>query len=338
MMKVGLISPVAWRTPPRHYGPWEQFVSILAEGLVKEGIDLTLHATGDSITKAKLRYACERSYEENKDLDPKICEYMHISDVFENANDYDILHNSFDFMPLCYSKLVNTPIVTTIHGFSSPKILPVYEKYNANTYYVSISDSDRSERLDYVKTVYHGINVEDFKFTEQKDDYLLFFGRIHKDKGAYEAIQIAKKLGMKLVIAGIVQDREYYEKNVEPYLSDDIVYIGSVGPDKRSEILGKAKVLLHPIHFEEPFGFSVVEAMACGTPVIAFEKGSMPELINHGVNGYLVDTVDEAVEYVKKLDDINSLACRNIVEDRFTHARMVKEYIEVYKTILNKKK
>lgn len=337
-MKVGLISPVAWRTPPRHYGPWEQFVSILAEGLVEEGIDLTLHATGDSITKGKLKYACERSYEENKDLDPKICEYLHISDVFENAADYDILHNSFDFMPLSFSKLINTPMVTTIHGFSSPKILPVYEKYNDNTYYVSISDADRSDKLSYIKTVYHGINMQEFKFTQKKDEYLLFFGRIHKDKGAYEAIQIAKKLNMKLIIAGIIQDKDYYDKNVEPYLCDDIVYIGSVGPEKRSEILGRAKALLHPIHFQEPFGFSVVESMACGTPVIAFNKGSMPELITHGVNGYLANTVDEAVEYVKKIDNINPLTCRSVVEDRFTNKRMVKEYIEVYKTILEKGK
>jgi glycosyltransferase involved in cell wall biosynthesis len=333
-MKIALISPVAWRTPPRHYGPWEQFVSILAEGLVENNIECTLFATGDSVTKGNLRWVCERSYEENKDVDPKICEYLHISEVMENSNEFDIIHNSFDFMPLTYSKLIARPMLTTIHGFSSPEILPIYKKYNKNTYYVSISQADRSEHLDYIRTVHHGINVGQFEFRSQKEDYLLFFGRIHKDKGAYEAIQIATKLQRKLLIAGIIQDTAYYKEMVEPYLSDSIRYIGSVGVDERSELLGKAKALLHPIHFEEPFGFSVVEAMACGTPVIAFNKGSMPEIITDGVDGYLVENVDEAVEKFYQIDKIRPLKCREIIEERFSSKRMVQDYIDVYKQIL----
>lgn len=336
-MKIALISPVAWRTPPRHYGPWEQFVSILAEGLVEEGIDVTLYATGDSITKGKLKWVCEEAYEENKDLDAKVCEYMHISEVMEHACEYDIIHNSFDFMPLAYSKLIKTPMITTIHGFSSLKILPMYKKYNNNTYYVSISNANRSKELDYIRTIYHGINVEEFEFHEKKDDYLLFFGRIHQDKGVYEAIQIAKKLNMKLVIAGIIQDNDYYNDFVKPYLSHSIKYIGSVGPDKRSEVLGKAIAMLHPINFEEPFGFSVVESMACGTPVVAFNKGSMPEIIINGQNGYLVNDINEAVASIKKIDKIEPSACRNIVWNKFSHRRMVREYIEVYKQILEKR-
>jgi glycosyltransferase involved in cell wall biosynthesis len=332
-MRVGIVSPVAWRTPPRHYGPWEQFVSLLTEGLVEEGMDVTLYATGDSITKAKLEFACQRSYEEDGRQDPKVCEYLHISKAIEESGRYDILHNSFDFMPLTYSKLIKTPMLTTIHGFSSPKILPIYEKYNENTHYVSISDANRNEKLNYIKTIYHGIRLDDFEFREEKEEILLFFGRIHPDKGTFEAIQIARKLKMRLIIAGIIQDKSYFEEKVSPYLGDDIEYIGSVGPEKRSVLLGKAKALLHPIYFEEPFGFSVVEAMACGTPVIAFDKGSMPELISNGWNGFLVQDIEQAVECAKDLNRIKPQNCRNIVEERFSQKKMVGDYIKVYKRI-----
>ena len=232
-MKVAILSPIAWRTPPRHYGPWERVVSLLTEGLVKENIDVTLYATKDSVTKAKLRGICERPYEEDRSIDPKVWECLHISEIMEQADEFDIIHNNFDFLPLTYSGLIKTPMVTTIHGFSSPKILPVYKKYNKKTYYVSISDADRSSELDYIRTVYHGIDINNFTLKEEEGKYLLFFGRIHHDKGAKEAIEIAKKAGMKLIIAGIIQDEKYYEEFVKPHLGDDIEYIGSVGPEKK---------------------------------------------------------------------------------------------------------
>mgnify|MGYP000562440887 FL=1 len=165
-MKVAIISPIAWRTPPRHYGPWERVVSLLAEGLVKEGIDVTLYATGDSLTSAKLRSVCKAPYEEDKELDAKVWESLHISEIMEQADEFDIIHNNYDFSPLTYSSLIKTPVITTIHGFSSPKILPVYKKYNKKTHYVSISNADRHEDLDYIRTVYHGIDIE--KFTLNK--------------------------------------------------------------------------------------------------------------------------------------------------------------------------
>ena len=333
-MKVAIISPVAWRTPPRHYGPWEMFASTLADGLYNEGIDVTLYATGDSITKGKLGWACERPCEEDKNLDPKVCEYLHISNVMEHAEEYDIIHNSFDFMPLAYSRLISVPMVTTIHGFSSKKILPMYQKYDGSTFYVSISNADRDKSLDYIRTIYHGINVENYKF-HAGGKYLLFFGRIHPDKGTHEAIEIADKLNMELIIAGIIQDEGYYNDFVKPYLSDKIRYIGPIGPDKKSDILGNAVALLHPIHFEEPFGYSVIEAMACGTPVVAFNKGSMPEIIEDGKNGFLADSVNEAAEKVKKIASIDPYECRRTVYEKFSDRRMAKEYIEVYKQILS---
>jgi glycosyltransferase involved in cell wall biosynthesis len=333
-MKVAIISPIAWRTPPRHYGPWERVVSLLAEGLVKENIDVTLYATGDSITNAKLRSVCKAPYEEDRELDAKVWESLHISEIMEQANEFDIIHNNYDFLPLTYSGLIKTPVLTTIHGFSSSKILPVYKKYNKKTQYVSISNADRNSELDYIRTVYHGIDIEKFTLNKQRGNYLVYFGRIHRDKGTFEAIQVAKKAKMKLMIAGIVQDQVYYKNCVEPYLNEDICYIGSVGPEERNKVLGNAYALLHPINFNEPFGLSIVEAMACGTPVIAFNKGSMPELIQEGINGFMVSNIAEMTEKIKDIINISREDCRKTVECRFTQEKMVKEYIEVYKEIL----
>jgi glycosyltransferase involved in cell wall biosynthesis len=186
-MKVAILSPIAWRTPPLKYGPWEQVTSNIAEGLISQGIDVTLFATGNSKTKGKLQSISETAYAEDATIDPKVWECLHISHVMEKAQDFDIIHNNFDFLPLTYSRLIKTPMVTTIHGFSSPKILPVYKKYNVNNSYVSISHSDRSPELDYIATVYNGINTDDFTFSSIAEDYLLFFGRIHPEKGTYES-------------------------------------------------------------------------------------------------------------------------------------------------------
>jgi glycosyltransferase involved in cell wall biosynthesis len=337
-MKIALLSPIAWRTPPTHYGPWETVVSLLCEGLVKKGIDVTLFATKDSITAGKLRAVCERGYEEDEAIEPKVWECLHISEAFERADEFDLIHNNFDFLPLSYSSLVKTPILTTIHGFSSPAILPVYQKYNKKTHYVSISNSDRSELLDYAATVYHGINLEQFTFKKELGEYLLFFGRIHKDKGAKEAIQIAKSFGKKLIMAGIIQDQKYFVEELSPHFGEDVVYIGSVGPKERNELLGNAYALLHPIFFAEPFGLSVVESMACGTPVIAFNKGSMPEIIESGKNGFIVSDVKEAIGALEKIPEIIRQDCRKIVEQRFTVERMVDNYIKVYQKIIDKNK
>lgn len=338
-MKIAVLSTVAWRTPPRHYGPWESVASNITETLVERGHDVTLYATGDSVTNAKRKSVCPRGYEEDPGIIPKVWESLHISNLFEEANEYDIIHNHFDFLPLTYSGMTSTPLLTTIHGFSSPGILPVYRKYNDEAFYVSISDSDRSPDLNYTATVHHGIEIELFQFQPQPDDYLLFFGRIHPDKGVREAIQIAQACNKRLIIAGIIQDQNYYEKHVEPSLNQGkIEYIGSVGPEERNKLLGNATVLLHPIFFDEPFGLSVVESMACGTPVIAFNRGSMPELIKHGKNGFLVSDVDEAVDAVGSLGEIDRYNCRLHVEDNFTVERMVDEYEDVYEKVITQRR
>jgi glycosyltransferase involved in cell wall biosynthesis len=281
---------------------------------------------------------CRSGYEEDRSVDPKVWECLHIAEVFEHAREFDLIHNHFDFLPLTYTALVGTPFLTTIHGFSSPKILPVYEKYNGRTYYVSISDADRSERLSYVRTIHHGVELEQFDFNPRPDDSLLFFGRIHPDKGTREAIEIARRSGRRLIVAGIIQDQDYFDAQVRPHIDDDQVqYIGSVGPAERNRMLRQAYALLHPIYFEEPFGLSVVESMACGTPVIAFNRGSMPELITSGTNGFLVSDVDGAVEAVAQIGSLERAWCRKVVEERFSSARMVDGYLSVYQEILGER-
>jgi len=336
-MKVAILAPISWRVPPRHYGPWERVVSLLTEGLVERGLDVTLFATADSITKAKLVGICPRPYSEDPSLDVKVWECLHISEVFERAEEFDLIHNHFDFLPLSYSKLIKTPVVTTIHGFSSERIVPVYKKYNGHVHYVSISNADRNPDLNYVATVYHGIPLEEFTFREQKDDYLLFFGRIHHEKGTFEAIQIAKRAGCRLIIAGIIQDQKYFNEKVAPYIDGDrIKYIGSVGPDERDEVLGKARALLHIINFNEPFGLSLIEAMACGTPVIARPRGSISEIIKNGETGFIIESIDEAVQALEKIDTLDKRKLRQHVQENFSVEKMVDGYINVYKEVMNR--
>lgn len=338
-MKIAMLSPISWRTPPRHYGPWEWVVSMLTEGLVKRGIDVTLYATADSLTSARLRHVAPRPWSEDPELEPKVWECLHISALFEEAANYDLIHNNFDFLPLSYSGLVDTPVITTIHGFSSPQILPVFRKYNGRAHYVAISDADRHPDLDYSATIHHGIPVNDYPYHAAPSDegYLLFFGRIHHDKGVYESIRLAKQVEMPLVIAGIIQDQQYFDQYVKPYIDDEQVrYIGPVGPDTKGDVLGRAAALLHLINFDEPFGLSVAESMACGTPVIAFNRGSMPELIKAGETGYLVEDLYQARDVISTIGNIDRAACRRHVEANFTVELMVDRYIEVYKKILGK--
>jgi glycosyltransferase involved in cell wall biosynthesis len=334
-LRVAVLAPISWRVPPRGYGPWEQFASLLTEGLVRRGVDVTLFATADSVTSARLVGTAPTGYSEDPGLDAKAWEALHISAVFERAGDFDVIHNSFDFLPLTYSGLVGTPVVTTIHGFSSEQIVPVYEKYNGRCYYVAISNSDRHEHLDYVATIHHGIDLSQFTLREEPGEYLLFFGRIHPDKGTAEAIDLAERAGLPLVIAGIIQDRSYFERLVEPRLDGQRVrYIGAVGPDRRGGLLGGARALLHLVNFDEPFGFSVVEAMACGTPVIASPRGSMGEIVRHGENGFLVETSDAAVAAVDGAIGLDRAAVRASVEQRFHVDRMVDDYLALYRRVI----
>jgi glycosyltransferase involved in cell wall biosynthesis len=298
-------------------------------------VHVTLFATADSITRAHLVGTAPRGYAEDPGLDAKVWEALHIAAAFERAGEFDVIHNSFDFLPLSYSRLVDTPVVTTIHGFSSERIVPVYERYNDVGYYVAISDADRHERLDYAATIHHGIDMREFELGAGDGGYLLFFGRIHPDKGTAEAIDVAERVGIPLVIAGIVQDNSYFERLVEPRLDGNRVsYIGPVGAEGRGALLGGARALLHLVNFDEPFGFSVVEAMACGTPVIARRRGSMGEIVRHAENGFLIDSQDEAVAAVHASETLDRAAVRASVELRFDVERMVDDYLALYRHVV----
>ncbi len=336
-MRIAVLAPVAWRTPPRHYGPWEQVAFNISEGLANRGIDTTVFATKDSFTSGTLDGIIERGYEEDKMQDAKVLECMHISYVMEQAHKFDLIHNHFDFLPLTYSRLISTPMITTIHGFSSPLIIPVYKRYNDINYYVSISNADRHPSLEYIATIYHGIHQEEFRFIETPQDYLISFGRIHPDKGTDEAIAIAKASNKRLLIAGIIQHPEYFKERVEPFIDgDQIVFLGHAGPEKRRELLGNATALLHPIYFNEPFGLSVAEAMFCGTPVIAYNRGSMSELIQDGLSGFLVNNIEEAVNAVNIIGQINRRDCYTYATTKFGYDTMIDKYIEVYEAILHR--
>lgn len=336
-MRVAILSPVAWRTPPRQYGPWELVASNITEELVRRGIDVTLFATADSVTKAKLASCCGYPYSEEPGMDVKVNECLHISHLFERAGEFDIIHNHYDFLPLTYSRLINTPMITTIHGFSSPLIIPVYKKYNTTTGYVSISNANRHPDLDYIATVYNGIDTTAFTFNEYPQDYFLFFGRIHPEKGTLEAIELAKRCGKKLIIAGLIQDTEYYNSKILPLIDNDkVVYAGNCNPQQRDQLLGNASALLHLVLFDEPFGLSVAEAMCCGTPVIAFNRGSMPELVQPGKTGFLPATIEEAEQAVDQLTDIKRKDCRDWAITMFSKERMADDYIKLYEQILSR--
>lgn len=333
-MKVALLGPIAWRTPPVHYGPWELITSLLAEGLTRRGIDVTLFATLDSITKATLDGVVPTGYEMSSDIDGRVWEAIHIAHALRRSGEFDLVHNHLDWLPLAFSGFCAAPMLTTVHGFSGPSILPAYVR--ARSKFVSISNSDRSPDLDYAGTVYHGIDLDELPFDPDGSDDLVVFGRIHPDKGTHTAVEIARRAGRRLIMCGIIQDERYYAELVEPHIDGDaVVYLGSVGSRDRARILGSAAALLHPILFAEPFGLSVVESMACGTPVVAYRKGSMPEVVDEGVTGRLVDTVDEAVTAVAGIASIDRGRCRARARERFGAERMVDDYVRIYREIVS---
>jgi len=299
------------------------------------GHDVTLFATADSETAGCLRSTSATGWSEDPGIDPKVAECLHIADVFEHATDFDLIHNGFDFLPLTYSALVETPVVTTIHGFSSPLIVAAYERYDATTTYVAISDADRHPDLRYAATIHHGIDTGAFAVDPHPGDNLLFFGRIHPDKGTAQAIEVARRAGRRLDIAGIVQDERYFRDEVAPHVDGERVrYLGPVAAVERSATLAGAHALLHLIDFDEPFGFSVVEALACGTPVIANERGSMGELVDHGTTGRLVHDLDGATLAVDQVGDLDRRAIRASAVARFDRATMASRYVDVYRQVL----
>src|SRR5665213_2374498 len=329
-----MLAPIAWRTPPVHYGPWELVTSLLTEVLVTRGGDVTLFATQDSQTHAHLRGVSPHGYAEDLSMDGRVWEAMHVANALSESKNFDLVHNQLDWLPLAFAAHCAAPMVTTIHGFSGPGILPAYKQ--ARSHYVAISDADRSPELDYIATIYHGVDLAQLPLNTRPGDDLVVFGRIHPDKGTADAIRIAKLAGRRLVICGIVQDERYFAEEIKPQVDgDQIRYLGSIGPEQRADVLGSAAVLLHPIAFDEPFGLSVVEATECGPPVVAYRRGSMAEVVDGGVTGYLASDVSDAVAGVEAAVRLDRTAIRTRAAARFSVDRMVDEYVRVYHQILN---
>jgi glycosyltransferase involved in cell wall biosynthesis len=328
-----MLGPVAWRTPPRDYGPWERVTSLLTEGLHARGVDVTLFATLDSITAAALDGVCPHGYAEDPEMDGRVWEALHVSHALERSGEFDLVHNQLDWLPLAFDAHARAPMVTTIHGFSGQGILPAYLRSGSS--FVSISDSDRAGELDYAATIHHGIDLDALPYRPTAGDDLVVFGRVHPDKGTADAISVARHAGRRLIICGIVQDDRYFVEEVLPHVDGrSIVFRGSVGPQERADILGSAAALVHPIHFDEPFGLSVVEAMACGTPVVAYDRGSMSEVIDVGVTGYLAHDVVSAAAAIDRAVLLDRSAVRARACLRFGVDRMVESYLSVYASLL----
>ncbi len=332
-MRIAMLGPIAWRTPPEHYGPWERVTSLLTEGLVAAGVDVTLFATLDSLTSAELDGVCPHGYATDTELDGRVWEALHVAHAFDRSGEFDLVHNQLDWLPLAFDRFCAAPLVTTIHGFSGPAILPAYQ--HSRSAFVSISDSDRSSSLDYLATIHHGIDFGELP-QGPGGEGLVAFGRIHRDKGTATAIEIARAAGRPLVICGPVQDQDYFDEQVAPHIDDRAVtYLGSIGPAERARVLGGAAALLHPIGFDEPFGLAVVEAMACGTPVVAYRRGSMAAVVDEAVTGYLADDVLTAVAAVALAIRLDRSAVRERAVARFGVTRMVEQYLAAYRRLLD---
>ena len=346
-MKIAMLAPFEEQVPPVKYGGTELVIYNLIEQLVKMGHEVTLLASGDSQTSAKLEAIFPKSIRSNPDAQDlnlrNAFKYMGVGKVvtYLNKNKFDIVHNHIGWRVLPFQELLNAPVVTTLHGpLDVPYQQKVYGAY-ANSNFISISLSQRKpmSELNFIANAYNGIETEKFKFNEKPRDYFAFLGRMSPEKGPVQAIEIAKKAGVPLIMAAKVDavDKEFFEKNVEPLIDGkQIKFIGEVNHQEKVELLGNAKALIAPIQWEEPFGLFFTEAMACGTPVITMRRGSVPEIIIDGKTGYICETIDEASAKVDKIGKIDRAECRRHVEENFSTEKMAKDYLEAYKKIANR--
>ncbi len=331
-LRVALLAPIAWPTPPAGYGPWEQVAYDIAEGMTERGLAVTLFATGNSRTHAALDAVVPVGINEDPALDGDVYGALHIAKLFSRARDFDLIHNSFDWKPLTYALATDAPpLVTTIHGFSSPQVLAAYYAAASRSFFCSISNADRDPGLDYLATTYNGIDPEAFTYVDRPGEYLVFLGRFHPEKGTHLAIEIAKRAGVRLKIAAIPQDAEYFRTQVEPHIDGDRVqFVGAVERAARDALLGGALALVHMTTRPERFGLTLIEAMACGTPVLGARMGSIPEIVVDGETGFLCDDVEDAVRKVPRLHDLSRRACRRRVESTFSRERMIDAYLDAY--------
>jgi glycosyltransferase involved in cell wall biosynthesis len=339
-MRIGMLGPISWRVPPRHYGGWELVAHHLTEGLVQRGHDVTLFASGDSLTNARLESVAPRPLSEDPELAQfsRVYETLHIANAFEHAAEFDLIHNHMGSFAQCFVRLSPVPVVTTLHGSGAEAHSRLIYRRYADSPYVSITDAERAliPDLRYVATVYNGIDLSGFPFAPERGSYLLVLGRMSPDKGIHFALDVAERAGIPLVLAGIVppENKTYFEEQIQPRLGKQSEFVGPADAKRKAELYAGALAFLHLITYDEAFGLTMVEAMACGCPVIAVRRGSVPELVVDGETGFLVDDVDGAVAAVGRIDSIDRAACRARVQERFTVDHMVEGYLDVYRSVL----
>jgi glycosyltransferase involved in cell wall biosynthesis len=339
-MRVAQVAPLFESVPPKYYGGTERVVSYLTEELVRQGHDIALFASGDSVTQARLVAMTRRSLRLDKHcVDQLAPQVLMLERVVQSASSFDVIHFHVDYLHFPYSRRHTTPHLTTLHGrLDLPELVPLYREFR-DMPVVSISAAQREPLpfANWIGTVHHGLPQDLYRFRAAAGDYLAFIGRVAPEKRVDRAVAIAKRVGLPLKIAAKVDavDREYFESVIEPLLDDPLVeYVGEIGEGEKQEFLGSARVLLFPIDWPEPFGLVMIEAMACGTPVIALRRGSVPEVIEHGRTGFVVEDVDEAVDAAERIDELSRQRCREVFEERFTAARMAHDYLALYAWLL----
>lgn len=339
-MRIAQVAPLFESVPPKYYGGTERVVSYLTEELVRQGHDVTLFASGDSVTQARLVATTRRALRLDKHCADQLAPQMLMLErVVRAASSFDVIHFHVDYLHFPYSRRHTTAHLTTLHGrLDLPELVPLYREFR-DMPVVSISAAQRDPLpfAHWMGTVYHGLPQHLYRFRAEPGDYLAFIGRVAPEKRVDRAIAIAKRVGLPLKIAAKVDavDREYFESVIEPLLDDPLVeYIGEIGEGEKQELLGEARVLLFPIDWPEPFGLVMIEAMACGTPVIALRRGSVPEIVEHGRTGFVVGDLDEAVAAAERIDELSRQRCREVFEERFTAARMAHDYLELYAWLL----
>jgi len=342
-LRIAQVAPLYESVPPKYYGGTERVVSYLTEELVRQGHEVTLFASGDSVTKAHLIAACRRSLRMDRHcLDQLAHHILMLEQVFKLRDRFDIIHFHIDYLHFPLTRAHRVPNLTTLHGrLDIPDLVPIYREFREMPV-VSISNAQR-EPLPWINwqgTVYHGLPEDLYTYREEPGKYLAFLGRISPEKRVDRAIEIARKVGMEIKIAAKVDavDRSYFEDVVEPLLKDPAVeYVGEIGEGEKDEFLGNAYALLFPIDWPEPFGLVMIEAMACGTPVIAYRKGSVPEVMEEGKTGFIVEGLEDAVKAVESVHTLSRKRCREVFEERFTAARMTRDYLSLYQRLLEAK-
>jgi len=340
-MRIAQVAPLYESVPPKLYGGTERVVSYLTEELVRLGHEVTLFASADSVTSAKLESACDQALRLSQSCaDPLAHHAVLLDRVLARAHDFDVLHFHIDYLHFPATRNLHLPSVTTLHGrLDLPDLLPLYQQFDRQPL-VSISQAQRRPlgRVNWVGNVYHGLPASLYQLYPKHGDYLAFLGRISPEKRPDRAIRIALKAGMKLKIAAKVDnaDRDYYESQIRPLLDrPEIEFIGEISEAEKNEFLGNAYAYLFPIDWPEPFGLTMIESMACGTPTIAFNCGSVPELIDEGISGFIVNSEEEAVNALGRVPHFNRARCRATFERRFTDVRMAKDYLCIYRSLVN---